>query len=84
MTLTTNTYKTMKITKAHRDNCQIHTIPTFDSGIKHTTSLTCKCKPHVELHRKTLVANHNMIGSGPDDWTLKTKNFDSFTLEVAQ
>lgn len=74
----------MKITKAHRDNCQIHTIPTFDSGIKHTTSLTCKCKPHVELHRKTLVANHNMIGSGPDDWTLKTKNFDSFTLEVAQ
>jgi len=74
----------MKITKAHRDNCQIHTIPVSDSGIRHTVSLTCKCKPDVKLHRKTLVANHNMVGNGPDDWALKTKNFGAFTLELAR
>jgi len=74
----------MKITKAHRANCQIHTIPAFDSGMKHTQSLTCKCKPNIKLHNKTLVANHNMVGSGPDDWLLKTKNFKSFTLEGTQ
>ena len=74
----------MKITKAHRDNCQIHTIPVSDSGIRHIKSLTCKCNPVVALHNKTLVAEHNMVGSGPDDWTIHTKNFGDFTLEVAQ
>jgi len=36
---------TMKVTKAHRLNCQVHTYPVKDSGIRHTVSLTCKCKP---------------------------------------
>jgi hypothetical protein len=74
----------MKITKAHKDNCQIHTIPVYDSGMKHSQTLTCKCQPDIQLHRRTLVVNHNMMGNGPDDWTLKTKNFGAFTLEVAQ
>jgi hypothetical protein len=74
----------MKITKAHRANCQIHTIPVSDSGTKHSASLACKCRPDVKLHHKTLVANHNMVGSGPDSWYLDTKNFGVFTLEVAQ
>ena len=81
MSLITNKYSTMKITKAHRINFQIHTIPVSDSGIRHTESLTCKCHPVITLHNKTLIADHNMIGDGPDEWTLCTKNFGVFTLE---
>jgi len=74
----------MKITKEHRANFQIHTIPVSDSGMKHTESMTCKCKPTIALHNKTFIVDHNMVGNGPDDWTIHTKNFGSFTLEETQ
>lgn len=74
----------MKVTKAHRLNCQIHTYPVEDSGIRHTVSLTCKCKPNIELVAKTIVAVHNMVGSGPDKWNVETRNLSVFTLEETQ
>ena len=71
-TLTTNRYKTMKITKQHQKNSQVHSIP--DDTFNHTVSLTCQCFPKLEIKNGHILVEHRRNSRGKL-WSLKLKNF---------
>lgn len=75
MTLTTNTYKTMKITKTHHKNSQIHSIPFKDTNYEHTADLNCECGMQLKITNGHIIAEHTRCGGRSNKWTVKVNNF---------
>jgi hypothetical protein len=75
MNSTTNKYNTMKITKAHHNNSQIHSIPFKDMGHHHTADLNCACGIQLEMNNGHIMVGHDRHDGRGDKWTVKVNNF---------
>jgi hypothetical protein len=52
---------------------QLHIYPMQDSGKKHTPSTRCRCHPDIdEGPNGVVIALHQMVGDGPNEWTIQT------------
>jgi hypothetical protein len=52
----------------------MHIVPVSDTGCWHRLTADCACKPHTKSGKGADVVTHNLVGSGPDKWKIKTRN----------
>jgi len=62
-----------RITNKHFKLLQLHSMPTADPDLKHILSLLCKCQPNIMKVGNGVTVRHQMLGNGPDEWTVRVR-----------